>query len=86
MLLFEKFCTTLVVNKYRGDLLMKVKFLNKFRENQQQRKLEKQRQQELTQQCNSELADVVSKVENPNVSREEAHAAFNNWLDKWFDD
>ena len=76
----------LVVNKYRGDLLMKVKLLNKFREKQQQRKLEKQRQQELTQQCNSELADVDSKVENPNVSREEAYAAFNNWLDKWFDD
>lgn len=59
---------------------------NKLHENLQQRKLEKQHQQELTQLCNSQLADAISKIENPNVSREEAHAAFNNWLNKWIND
>ena len=33
-----------------------------------------------------QLVDAISKIENPNVSREEAHAAFYNWLNKWIND
>lgn len=47
---------------------MTLNLLNKLHENLQQRKLEKQHQQELTQLCNSQLADAISKIENPNVS------------------
>lgn len=60
--------------------------LEKFRENHQKLRLKKHHQQEQMQQCNLELKAAVGKLENPNVSKEDAHAAFNAWLDKWLND
>lgn len=38
-------------------------------------------EQELIRQRDLELANVASKLEDPNVSREEAHAALDKWLE-----
>lgn len=65
---------------------MILKIFKNFREHHQQLKLKKQYQQEQMQQCNLELKVAVSKLEDPNVSKEDAHAAFNAWLDKWLND
>lgn len=50
-----------------------------FKEKRRQKQIE----QELKQQRGMELADVLKKREDPNVSTEEAVSAFNEWWDKW---
>jgi len=68
-------------------LLIRLKKLfEEFRKSRRERQFKKQYEQELIRQRDLELANVASKLEDPNVSREEAHAAFSAWLDKWLED
>ena len=62
------------------------KLFGKFQKSRREKQFKKQYERELIRQRDLELANVTSKLEDPNVSREEAHAAFSAWLDKWLED
>lgn len=54
-----------------------------FKKKRVQKQIVKQHEQELVQQRDLELAAIVRKKEDPNVSREETMREFRKWLDRW---